>query len=269
MKKEKIEKTNELLSASSSALSIINSNFSLIPLISYIIKEVLIYNDPTDIEKRMNKLTEKLKKHKITNKEFKEKINSLTEHNKYAVKNNLKNILISCIPEKVDLYLEILIDLIMNESQEMPEELCEIVNSLNVNDLNLLKAIKGYLQEGSRITYEKMVIKKEKEVKEMQEEIRKKGHLEKFYDRNIIYEKDTIFWKDFATYCNIKGMNIENILVNSNVNDERLLLGRAFLKLENTGLLQLEFLTMPGTLSKLDVDRFHITKYGLELLKYI
>lgn len=71
--------------------------------------------------------------------------------------NNLNNILLSCIPETVDLYIEVLIDLIMQQDNNNYEELCEIINKLNVNDIKLLKMIKQYQNNGIREYYNKSI----------------------------------------------------------------------------------------------------------------
>lgn len=47
--------------------------------------------------------------------EFREKITNLTEHSMYVARNNLSNILLNCIPDTVDIYISIWIDLIMND----------------------------------------------------------------------------------------------------------------------------------------------------------
>ena len=65
----------------------------------------------------------------------------MSQHNEYIVLNHLRNIILTCIPEMVDIYIEVLLDFIMKKEYKEKEEICEIVNQLNRNDLELLKMI--------------------------------------------------------------------------------------------------------------------------------
>lgn len=105
-----------------------------------------------DIVKRINKIEQQLNNKKINIEEFKEKITNLTEHNMYVVRNNLSNILLNCIPDTVDIYISIWIDLIMNDTNSANEDLCEILSDLNKNDLLLLEMIKTFMKYGEKDT---------------------------------------------------------------------------------------------------------------------
>ena len=112
-----IEQKSEIVKdgadAISGIISCINPIFSTVPLLTFAINRVIGLISEKDIIKRIRKLEIKLKEKLITPDQFKEKVGKLTEHNRYVVSNNLNNILLSCIPETVDLYIEVLIDLIM------------------------------------------------------------------------------------------------------------------------------------------------------------
>ena len=156
-----IEQKSEIVKAGADAISgiisCINPIFSTVPLLTFAINRVIGLISEKDIIKRIRKLEIKLKEKLITPDQFKEKVGKLTEHNRYVVSNNLNNILLSCIPETVDLYIEVLIDLIMQQDNNNYEELCEIINKLNVNDIKLLKMIKQYQNNGIREYYNKSI----------------------------------------------------------------------------------------------------------------
>ena len=46
-------------------------------------------------------------------------------------------------------------------------------------------------------------------------------------------------------------------------------LGKSFIKLQNLGILELDYINTTGNINSLNVERFHITLFGNELLKYI
>ena len=46
-------------------------------------------------------------------------------------------------------------------------------------------------------------------------------------------------------------------------------IGKSFVKLQNLGILELDYINTIGNISSLNVERFHITLFGNELLKYI
>ena len=44
---------------------------------------------------------------------------------------------------------------------------------------------------------------------------------------------------------------------------------KSFLKLEKLGIIQMDYINTPGTISSLNVERFHITLFGEKLLEYV
>ena len=220
MKKEKeknILVVTDGIDAVSNILSCVNPVFSVIPLITFGIARIIGYVSNQNIIKRINKLEEQLKGKKISLEDFKNKINQLTEHNEYIVRNNLNNILLNCIPETVDIYISILIDLIMNQEHSIYEELCEIVSQLNQSDIKLLKMIQEYKQTGVRkyfklneqnekqqIEYNRKIDQENLEIKKHNETSKiKKIGLSKWVDRSVKVGENTIFWKDFAETYNL------------------------------------------------------------------
>lgn len=292
MKKEKennILVVTDGIDAVSNILSCVNPVFSVIPLITFGIARIIGYVSEQNIIKRINKLEEQLKGKKISLEDFKNKINQLTEHNEYIVKNNLNNILLNCIPETVDIYISILIDLIMNQEHSIYEELCEIVSQLNQSDIKLLKMIQEYKQTGvrkyfklneqnekQRIEYNRKIDQENLEIKKYNETSKiKKIELSKWVDRSVKVGENTIFWKDFAETYNLSIPEMGLALLYEGTNEDNgtctdwAYLVKSFLKLEKLGIIQMDYINTPGTISSLNVERFHITLFGEKLLEYV
>lgn len=292
MKEENVEKVNvgtEIANIASGLLTGISPVFLAIPIVSFAINRVVGFTSEKNIVNRLKKIEKKLLDKRITIEEFREKVFQLSEHNEYIVKNNLNNLLLNCIPEIVDTYIEVIIDLIMKQENSIYEEICEIISSLNINDITLLKMIQEYKKDGVRDEFENNVKKireqeeehkridiENKEIEEHNKTSRiKKMKGIKFYDRNFKMGEDTIFWKDFMkTYeldCPELGFTL--LYETTNENGERSMhwayWARSFLKLERLGIIQLDQINTVGTINSLNIDRFHITLFGLKLLTYI
>lgn len=292
MKEENVEKVNvgtEIANIASGLLTGISPVFLAIPIVSFAINRVVGFTSEKNIVNRLKKIEKKLLDKRITIEEFREKVFQLSEHNEYIVKNNLNNLLLNCIPEIVDTYIEVIIDLIMKQENSIYEEICEIISSLNINDITLLKMIQEYKKDGVRDEFEnnvKKIREQEEEHKRIDienkeiEEHNKTSRIKKikgikFYDRNFKMGEDTIFWKDFMkTYeldCPELGFTL--LYETTNENGERFMhwayWARSFLKLERLGIIQLDQINTVGTINSLNIDRFHITLFGLKLLTYI
>lgn len=213
--------------------------------------------------------------------EFREKVVNLTEHNEYVVRNNLINVLLNCIPESIDIYISVLIDLIMNQENTIHEEICEILSQLNKNDLILLSMINFYRKNGENKYYYEH-IEKNKEIvdktcheKHQDDLSNQNTKLIKFLDRDNIYKTDTIFWKDFTEQFNVSTIEMGQMLLSEgkdeagNFTMQWAFLARAFIKLERLGLIQLDIRNTLGTINFLNIDRFHITLFGWNLLYYV
>jgi len=134
-------------------LSLASPYFNTIPLVVFVANRLLGLMSDEDIIRRLKNIEKKLIKKKITKEDFRNKINNLSEHKKYVVSNNLKEIIMNCIPETVDLYIEAFINYIMSTDNSGDEDLCEIIKQLNKRDLIVLKMIKEYLVTGTKGEY--------------------------------------------------------------------------------------------------------------------
>lgn len=278
----KIKNTGEIINVGAGILSSVNPAFSLIPLFVYAINWTFGLASPEYIVKRLNKINERLIKRKISIEDFKNEILSLSEHNEYIVLNHLRNILLVAIPENVDIYIELIIDFIMKKEYDEKETLCEIVNMLNKKDIQLLQMIKEYRNNGDREYYNKNIEEAQKE-KIKNEEIDKNSttpHLGlkkiKWVNRNVVIDSsNTIFWKDFEKYYELQTYEMGFVLLGQTTNEEGnkskewAYIGKSFIKLQNLGILELDYINTTGNINSLNVERFHITLFGNELLKYI
>ena len=279
---DKMKETGEIINIGAGILSSVNPAFSLIPLFIYAINWTFCLSSPEYIVKRLNKINEKLIKRKIDIEDFKNEILSLSEHNEYIVLNHLRNILLTAIPENVDIYIELLIDFIMKKEYDEKEPLCEIVNMLNKKDIQLLHMIKEYRSNGNRENYDKNTERALKEKIE-NEEIDKNNRTPKlglkkinWVNRNVVIDSsNTIFWRDFEKYYELQAGEMGFILLGQTIDEEGnetkewAYIGKSFIKLQNLGILELDYINTIGNINSLNVERFHITLFGDELLKYI
>lgn len=136
--------------AVSGLLSLLHPGLATITIITFVIRQITAFASPDDIVARMKKIESKLAKKKITIEDFKTKASNMTEHNSYIARNNLNYILVNCIPETLDVYIELWIDYIMKDSNSIQEELSEVLSSLNKSDLTLLEMIKSFNAYGEK-----------------------------------------------------------------------------------------------------------------------
>lgn len=281
----KIDEVADGIDAVSGVLSIINPVFSAIPLITYGIRRVFGLISNRDIANRINKIENQLKNNKITIDEFKEKIATMDEHKRYFASNSLNDIILKAIPETVDIYIKLFIEYIMDINCNEKEELCEIVSNLNSNDIKTLKMIKTFLLTGEKDEFNKRVIKRErekiereKERKEIQEyNANENNKIKKldfdFFDRSLILENITIFWKDFCSFCEypivpLNYYSLGQVGLKSKKYDGKSL-ALSLQKIERLGLIQVDYLATLATISSQNIDRFHLNEIGRKLIEYI
>lgn len=278
----KIKNVGEMVNAGAGILSSVDPAFLLIPIFVYAVNWTFGLASPEYIIKRLNKINEKLIKRKISIDDFKNEVLNLSEHNEYIVLNHLRNILLTAIPETVDIYIELIIDFIMKKEYDEKETLCEIVNLLNKKDIQLLHMIEEYRDNGDREYYDKNTEKAQKEKIENEKKDRsdKTPYLGlkkiRWVDRNVVIDNSsTIFWKDFEKYYELQTGEMGFILLGETMDEEGnkskdwAYLGKSFIKLQNLGILELDYINTTGNINSLNVERFHITLFGNELLKYI
>lgn len=267
----KFGKAREIIDINAGILSSVNPVFAVTPLFTYAINRVLGLASPEHIKERLSAFSDRLEKRKITIEEFKVEIKKLSEHDEYIVLNYLRDMLLTCVPEMLDIYIEVIIDFIMKKNYKNGEEICEIISQLNVNDLNLMKKIKNYIDSEKQ---ESKLFKQDETLKSKENESGLKKIV--FQDRNMILDdKYTIFWKEFERYYDLKSGEMGLILLFKTKNENGIesdawaRIGRSFLKLQNLGVLELECINTVGTINVLNIDRFHITLFGREILEYI
>ncbi len=284
MSNEKIDNVLELADATSGILGAIDPKFSVIPLVTYVIRRTVGKTPNNDVVKRIKKLEKKLKEKKISIEEFGKELINIPEHEKYFLSNSLQYIIINCIPEAVDVYISIFIDCVMKEEHHLEEELCEIIEGLNSNDILLLKRVNDFIKNGDKSEYDSRLEEKKNRLEEMHQE---KIEVEKYnsnpnnkvkkpvlglIDRSsFIDDNRTIFWKDFGTFCGFPDVSLNLLML---VNDEEetfygALFTKSIMKLNDLGVIQLDHIVTIGTSNLFNIDRFHITILGEKILEYV
>ncbi len=274
------------IDSTTNVLSLIHPAFAGLTIITFVIKQIINYVSADDLVKRINKIEKQLNNKKIDMEEFRGKITNLTEHSMYVARNNLSNILLNCIPDTVDIYISIWIDLIMNDNNSTNEDLCEILSELNKHDLLLLQMIKSFMKYGEKRYYISSEITKRnrlEEERQKNEEIKEYNSKTKgikkldfrYSDRDIRIGNKTIFWKDFSKYYNIDVGEMGYMILDKGINEKGettmswAYYVRSFIKLDRLGVLQLDYYSTLGTVNSLNIERFHLTLFGEKLLKYI
>ena len=254
---EKMEIVSEGVNSVSGVLSSFNPLFATLPMIIFAVKRVFGLIQPEDIIKRIKIIEKKLERDKISIEDFKEKVNNLCEHDRYVFSNNLNNIIIDCIPETVDIYISILIDMIMNDKEkDKREELCDIIKQLNVNDLNALKMINKYKDNGVRDCYNERV-----------------NELRKLDNQSLLfYNNETIFWEDFSNTFHLNVSNLEIPILfreTSEKTEDFSFLIKSFIKLEKLGVLIIRWCTTVMSSTALNIDSIETSMFGDMLLRYV
>ena len=131
------------------AKAVVVGAMSEIPIVGGVIAEVIGCLDQRYIEKRLSKLERTVRSLDILMSDFTERLYQLEkdEHKYYVVRNNLKFLCLSALPETVDSFNRALIEIIMSDQPTMAEYACEIIKQLNADDISLLKNIKRFKQQ--------------------------------------------------------------------------------------------------------------------------
>lgn len=281
-----IQTTLNVGSPVASVLSLINPAFLSIPIISSVYSEACAYFDAKSVEKRLLQFQKKIEEQAISINVLQSNIDLLNEHSQYVFRNNIKHLCLNALPETTEALIDCLISYLINEKQDMDEEVCEIICSCNANDIELFRVIKQYMKEGGRIYYQQMIEKYHNDVREMQKQhqithkdnaaMKKAYTPHKWYDRNVIYGENTIFWKDFTDFYKLTNIHDMGRMLNEAGKNEDgfemydwSFLMRSLLKMQSKGVVQLEFISTTGIISQNNIDRFHITLFGQSLLEYI
>lgn len=138
-----MEQQNDDLEISKAVFKGVISN---VPIVGSVIAELIGYLDSKYIARRLERLERTIRSHDILLSDFTERLYDLEndEHKYYIVRNNLKHLCLSALPETVDAFNKALIEIVMSEQPTMAEYACEMIKQLNADDISLLKSIKEY-----------------------------------------------------------------------------------------------------------------------------
>lgn len=255
-----------------------------IPIVGGVVVEVWNYIDARLIEKRIRNLESTLSDMKTNINEFKEALLRLNtdEHKFYAVRNSLKYLCLSAIPETADVLNKSLIELVMSDKYDMSEHACEIIQQLNADDINFLELIISFRKNGKR-DHQQIAAQQTQQSRREQEELSKDevsstGFKKRIiFDRDIQYQDNTIFWNDFAQNFGLSQNVIDpSMLLNyyctnhqGNKIDDWAFMIRSMVKLQNLGVLVCESIMTTGVSSPLNISRFHVTFFGQKIIAYI
>ena len=119
---------------------------SEIPFVGGVISELAGYVSEKRLKERLRKLEQTINDMGISLEEISDKIYALedNEHKYYVVRNNLKHLCLTALPETVDSFNRALVEVIIKDEPTMAEYACEILQDLNADDIMLLQNIKRY-----------------------------------------------------------------------------------------------------------------------------
>ncbi|MVB11613.1 hypothetical protein CAFE_23340 [Caprobacter fermentans] len=256
-----------------------------IPIVGSVVDELWSYFDTRLMERRIKVLEETIYLQHVDIADFQNKLLGLAtdEHKFYTVRNNLKYMLLSALPETVDVLNKSLIDLVMEDNYDMSEHACEIIRQLNSDDIYFLKLLIAFRKEGKRDYQLKVTQEAQQTLKNQPDSLGKAentsvGYKRRFWvDRNVQFSQNTMFWIDIAQFSGLsKNVTDPGILLNSycsdkdgNTVDDWAYMIRSITKLQSLGVLVCEIKVTIGTSSLSNIDRLHLTFFGQKIVSYL
>jgi len=264
-------------------ISLLKPEFAGLTVVASVLGELFGYFDNKSTERRLKKLQDKIENLGIKLEDFKLKLDAMDEHGAYFIRNSIKHLCLSALPETVDVLNKSIIDYIMaNEKDKgLPEEAGEIIRQLNAHDISQLRKIKRHISNNistSKLLSAPPKIEHETTTNEPVSNSEIKFVPRRLQDRNMIYGSNTIMWSDYSAVSdpdNDKIPELGSILNTTLVNEkgekifDHLYEPRSLLKLQSLGVLHFDIVNSMGFISPININRFHITHFGLKILEYI
>lgn len=238
--------------------SVIHPAFAAIPVFASVFNEVCNFWNEREAKEKDEKLLRAVEQ-KMTLEEFQGFVDSLDAHGRSVVRRDIRYLYLEAMPETTDVLIQALIHEICEKEPTMAEHICEILHDCNAEDIHFLKKILEYQKCGGC---------KEKNL-HVQSVKQPKGN---WVDREYIYGENTIFIQDFLDYYQLSVSDVSRMMMQFPEGDDSVsyaCMMRALLKLSNLGIFQLEYLTTLGHMNPMNIDRFHITLFGQQLLGYL
>lgn len=271
------------LTAIGTATNVAGTFFPPIAILKGIYDESSGYIDRKHLNTRLQKIENTLKKIlknypidgiSSTDEELNAKIASMDEHSYFTMRRSLKYILEEADTETIEALLSAWIEYISNQGDQhlMDEEVLEILADFNAHDINLMRLVGSFIQNSEQ-----------KEKNNLIEKLKnQQNSAGKWVDRNVILGSNTILWDDFADYIKIPKMDFGYLLVeplqkkpliaeepNNNLTEDFSYLARSIVKLSNIGVLNVDYNLTTGNSSDRDINRFHVTMFGNEIIRHI
>jgi len=277
--------------------SIIKGALGSIPIVGGVVVELWNYLDARLIDQRLKTLEETIFQQRIDIIDFQNRLMGLVdnEHKFYAVRNNIKHMCLSALPETVDILNVALIEMVMNDEYDMAEHACEVIQQLNANDIHFLKMVETHQESGPDVFKQNTINKAKQNSESIVADDKNKSENEnvsvdkdksvKFQkrtllDRNISFGNNTIFWLDFIlAYRLPPNINDAGLLLNTALVQRKetgdittyewSYIVQSMVKLQNLGVIVCEYKMTLGISSTLNIDRFHVTFLGQKIISYV
>jgi len=116
---------------------------AMIPIVGSVLAELIGYADSRYVDKRIQTLEQAVLDLGIKMDDFIERLRSVEddEHKYFVVRNNIKHLCLSALPETVDMFNKALIEVIMKDEYGMAEYATEIIKQLNSEDIAILNGV--------------------------------------------------------------------------------------------------------------------------------
>lgn len=265
---DSIELGQKLLNQVGSILSVYPTNnlfIKSIPVIISVFNELITFTDGQIVEERLQELENMIKEMQIDLKHFKEKVEHLEIHDQFVLRNNVKDLCLSALPETTEIRAMVIIEFVMGTQHELGEEICEIATQLNKNDMDVLFRIYD-------IVNDEAITKRRKT--QAQEKIEKnKG--ERWKDRIFYVPEKTVLWADFLGQDTDDVPQFSDMIIqhwktaNGDEDYSFAMMCRALLKLQRLGVIDIDTQMLMGDSPINNIQQFHLTVFGDKLLEYV
>lgn len=244
-----------------------------IPTVISVFNELIMFGDAREVEERLSLIEAKVEDLGIEKEFFKESLNSLDHHNRYAFRKFLKHYCLETLPEVTDAMIYSMIDFATSQEKGINEEVCEILQQFNAIDIECMKRIKDILED-DEITQKRQI--------EAQTKIEEQKY-SNWQDSVFYYPGLTVLWNDFINVrigeINSEGKIVEKypdstemMIHNYSKNGVEIKLSqypRSIIKLQGLGVLITYSESLLGISPEYNIKQFTLTKYGVKILEYI
>ncbi|QNK40966.1 hypothetical protein [Caproicibacter fermentans] len=170
--------------------AILKGGLGKIPIVGGVVVEIWNYFDTHLIDRRLKALEKTIYQQHINIKDFQDRLLGLAtdEHKYYAVRNNLKHMFLSALPETIDAFKKALIELVMTDNYSMPEHACEIIQQLNADDIYFMELIS--FQKNGKKSHQLTVTQEAQQTTKKQQDSLKAAETNTGYKKKIWVDRN-------------------------------------------------------------------------------